>query len=84
MAFSNKPFGQTSNIVLTNITTRILLTHVEIKGGSSVILAHKAYHYILFYILFPFREAYIGIPFFTIGIMRLSNSSGDLSLRVGL
>nr|WP_274378796.1 class I SAM-dependent methyltransferase [Sulfolobus islandicus] len=31
-AFSNKPFGQTSSIVLANIATWVLSTHVAIRG----------------------------------------------------
>ena len=32
VAFSNKPFGQTSSIVSTNIATWVLSTHVAIRG----------------------------------------------------
>ncbi|ACP37775.1 hypothetical protein M1425_1004 [Sulfolobus islandicus M.14.25] len=31
-AFSNKPFGQTSSIVLAKIATWVLSTHVVIRG----------------------------------------------------
>ncbi len=31
-AFSNKPFGQTSSIVLAKIATWVLSTHVAIRG----------------------------------------------------
>ncbi len=33
LAFSNKPFGQTSSIVLAKIATWVLSTHVAIRGG---------------------------------------------------
>ncbi|WP_016729760.1 hypothetical protein [Saccharolobus islandicus] len=36
-AFSNKPFGQTSSIVLANIATWVLSTHVAIRGRDSPI-----------------------------------------------
>ncbi len=36
-AFSNKPFGQTSSIVLAKIATWVLSTHVAIRGRDSPI-----------------------------------------------
>ena len=33
LAFSNKSFAQTSSIVLANIATWVLSTHVAIRGG---------------------------------------------------
>ena len=32
VAFSNKPFAQTSSVVLANIATWVISTHVAIRG----------------------------------------------------